>query len=201
MISIHCNSIQCTVSQVKEELYWCIISYNYEDAFIEHMSIGFIQTMVVFIINYKKSDYPHHVIIKHRAECADGIAKPAQWRHTHCFPMSRTSLALLSHRHVRHMVRCSISHGGENQILFNFLINTTMFRIKPMNMCSIITYVHNMKILIISIVLLQNEFNFIEVWQYSSWYRDGNSSTATHCDADAVNYEGTFGHFLKKCLF
>ena len=49
------------------------------------ISIGCIQTVEVFFI---KSDYPHHYnIIAPYAECADGIAKPAQCRHAHSFPM------------------------------------------------------------------------------------------------------------------
>ncbi len=41
--------------------------------FIELISVGFIQNIVVEKSN--KSDYPHHVIIKHRAicRCADEI--------------------------------------------------------------------------------------------------------------------------------
>ncbi len=40
--------MQCTVPQVEEDLY-LIFSYYYDsDAFIEYLSIGFIQTMVVF---------------------------------------------------------------------------------------------------------------------------------------------------------
>ena len=36
---------------------------------IEHMFIGFIQNMVVFIKNQTKFDYPHHAIIEHCAMC------------------------------------------------------------------------------------------------------------------------------------
>ena len=38
----------------KEELYWYIFSYNYDTGtIIEHMTIGFIQPMVVFIIKWQ----------------------------------------------------------------------------------------------------------------------------------------------------
>ncbi len=60
-----------------------------------------------------------------------------------------TALALLSRWHVRDMARCSIIVWlGKSIFHFDFLID--MFWIKPTKMCSIITSVHNMKILIIS---------------------------------------------------
>ncbi len=108
---------------------------------------------------YKMKYYPYHVWklnITPFAECADGIAKPAEWRHTHSFSMGMTSLYWLCYPigmfGTWHNVQ--LSHGEDNQILFYFLINTTTFWIKIMNMYSIITSIHNMKIFTISIVLL-----------------------------------------------
>ncbi len=133
------------LSVFKEAPYWSILSYNYDTyVIIEHMSIGFIQTMVVFIINYIKSDNHHHVIIKHiapYAECADGIAKSAQWRYTHGFSMGMTSLCWLCYpvRKVATWRDVQLSHLF---IRFFFLNKSTMICIKPTDMCSIITSVH-----------------------------------------------------------
>ncbi len=54
------------------------------EVIIEHIFVGFIQNMVVFIKKSNKKLFPHHAIIEHRAmfrtERGNGIAKPAQWR-------------------------------------------------------------------------------------------------------------------------
>ena len=39
---------------------------------------------------------------------------------------------------------------------------------------------------------LHLQFTFVEVLQHSSQCRDGNMRTATHCNADAVEYEQSF---------
>ena len=102
------------------------------EVIIEHMFVGFIQNMVVFIKNYTKSDYPHHVIIKHRAMC-----RTCRWNNKGSTVMSYPLknrvhdvivLALLSLRHIRYLARCLIilSHGKDNQILCNFMTNATM---------------------------------------------------------------------------
>ncbi len=56
---------------------------------------------------------------------ADGIAKPALTRFSNGYDV--TVLALLSRRYVHHMARCSIIAWQENQFLFDFLIDATMF--------------------------------------------------------------------------
>ena len=100
-----------------------------------------------------KSDYPHHAIIKHRAICwMFRWDSKASTIISYTWFINGYVLASLSRRHVRHTwgdVHYIVV--GKNIFLFDFLINTTMFWIKPMKMCSIITSVH-MKIFIISIV-------------------------------------------------
>ncbi len=61
------------------------------------------------------------------AERADRIAKPADPLENRVYDVA--VLALLPHRHIRHMARClnhKSSHGEDNKILCHFMINTIM---------------------------------------------------------------------------
>ncbi len=98
-------------------------------------------------IHHIKCDYPHHainIVQCHSpcAACAGGIAKPAQWHHTHWKIVFMTSV---------HWLRYSIgtwydlwlSHGEDNQILFDFMTNLCINILNKTNrhvlkMCSII---------------------------------------------------------------
>ncbi len=54
-----------------------------------------------------------------------------------------TVLALLSHRHDRHMGRCSVIAWWGKQILFDCFDKYNNVLNKPTNMCSIVHYVKN----------------------------------------------------------
>ena len=93
-----------------------------------------------------------------------------------------------------------LSCGGENQSLFDLLINTTMFWIKPTTMCSIFTSVQNIKIFIISSVLLQELLTVIikavlKLLSTHSWrfYLDNkrpiNKTCNKMCDKIGGKYE------------
>ncbi len=89
-----------------------LLKKNYTDKYFHTNTVIMMQSNHGCIYHNNISDYPHHVIIKHYAEC-----QMCQWdckastvtsytRFSNGYDV--TMLALLSHWHVQHMAQCSI---------------------------------------------------------------------------------------------
>ena len=104
----HCITliyVNCLKENYTDDKYFILCT----EVIIEHIFIGFIQNMIVFIKKSNKIDFPQHAIIEHRAMCR-GDSKVST---VISYPLEKcvydvTVLALLSHWHIRHMAQCLI---------------------------------------------------------------------------------------------
>ena len=120
--------------------------------------------------NLVKFDYPHHVL--EITPCADRIAKPAQWCHTH-WKICMTSLCWL-YRHIWYMALLFNYHTV--RIIRFYDLNTAMFWIKPMDMRSIkLCLYHNYMKIFISMVL--HWLGVSSILMRMGWDSQGVSST------------------------
>ena len=104
----------------KEELYLIFLYTTY--ALIEHIHVNWFYSKHGCIYHKIKSDYPHHVIIKHRGECrmdskASTVTSYTRFSNGH----DVTLLALLS---IRHMARCLIIVWWAKSLFHLILIHT-----------------------------------------------------------------------------